>query len=109
MEKYTLAFGKRVRDIRISKKISQEKLAELCGLHPTYIGQIERGEKSPTLESICKISIGLETSLCKLFSNMNYENNLKEDYSTLIYNLLLSLPDDKKEKVYHLINQILNF
>ena len=60
MNTITLSFGKRIRDIRMSKNISQEKLAELSGLHPTYIGQLERGEKSPTLESIYKISVGLD-------------------------------------------------
>ena len=54
MSNVNIAFGKRIKSIRVSKRISQEKTAELCGLHPTYIGQIERGEKSPTLESIYK-------------------------------------------------------
>ena len=43
--------GQRIRNYRTQKGLSQEKLAELAGCHPTYIGQLERGEKNATLES----------------------------------------------------------
>ena len=48
--------GQRIRNFRTTAGLSQEKLAELSGCHPTYIGQLERGEKNATLESIEKIS-----------------------------------------------------
>ena len=44
--------GQRIRNYRTSKGLSQEKLAELSGCHPTYIGQLERGEKNATVESV---------------------------------------------------------
>ena len=44
--------GQRIRNYRTQKGLSQEKLAELAGCHPTYIGQLERGEKNATLESV---------------------------------------------------------
>lgn len=47
--------------------MSQERLAEKSGLHNTYIGQIERGEKNPSLESIEKLSKGLDISVAELF------------------------------------------
>ena len=83
MENISLFFGKRVKDLRISKKLSQEKLAELSGLHSTYIGQIERGEKSPTIESIYKISVGLGVSMPDFFKNMEVT---EEKYADIIYN-----------------------
>lgn len=43
--------------------ISQEELAFRCGVHRTYIGSIERGEKSPTLNTIEKIAAGLDTDI----------------------------------------------
>lgn len=61
-------FGKRIRALRKSKKLSQEELAEKCGLHTTYIGQIERGEKNASLESIQKLSNGLGISIAEIFS-----------------------------------------
>ncbi|MCF0125789.1 MAG: helix-turn-helix transcriptional regulator [Clostridia bacterium] len=64
-------FGKRVTELRVEKKLSQEDLAFRCGLHRTYIGAIERGEKSPTLNTIEKIANGLEIQLCDLFKKNN--------------------------------------
>lgn len=51
--------GFRIRDIREEKGLSQEKLAELAGLHRAYIGQIERGEKNIGLKNLEKIAKGL--------------------------------------------------
>ena len=55
--------GQRIRNYRTDKGLSQEKLAELAGCHHTYIGQLERGEKNATVESIEKISAALNVPL----------------------------------------------
>ena len=62
--------GQRIRNYRTAKGLSQERLAELSGCHPTYIGQIERGEKNATIESIEKISTALQISLSQLFEKL---------------------------------------
>lgn len=54
-----VGFGKKVRDERVRLGISQEELAVKAGVHRTYIGMIERGEKNITLENICKIADAL--------------------------------------------------
>jgi len=48
-------FGEAIRNKRLEQGLSQEKLAELCGLHRTYIGGIERGERNVSLLNILKI------------------------------------------------------
>ncbi len=53
-------FGRRVRQERTKRKLSQEQLAELAGVHRTYIGMVERAEKNITLESIEKLAKALE-------------------------------------------------
>lgn len=63
-----IAFGKRVSELRRLHNISQEDFAELCGVHRTYIGALERGEKSPTLNTIEKVSKGLQISIVELFN-----------------------------------------
>ncbi|MDN3447809.1 helix-turn-helix transcriptional regulator [Psychrobacter sp. APC 3281] len=50
-----IAFGKRVREVRRNKGISQEKLAELAGIDRSYMGNIERGEKNITLKKVYEI------------------------------------------------------
>lgn len=64
------AFGTVVRERRAELKFSQEELAHEAGLHRTYIGMIERGEKNITLENIDKISSALKLSISELFKNL---------------------------------------
>lgn len=51
-----LEFGNALRSRRIAKGLSQEKLAEEAGLHRTYIGALERGEKNVTLSNLKKLA-----------------------------------------------------
>ena len=59
-------FGKRVRDFRLHKGLSQEELANLAGVHRTYIGMVERAEKNITLENMEKIAKALGVKIGKL-------------------------------------------
>jgi transcriptional regulator with XRE-family HTH domain len=61
------AFGKRLRKLRKEKDISQEKLGELAGLHRTYIGAIERGEESVSVDN--KIAKALKVKPSKLLDS----------------------------------------
>jgi transcriptional regulator with XRE-family HTH domain len=65
------AFGRRVRQLRKHRKWSQEKLAEMSGMHWTYIGQVERGERNLTLQSIESIAKALHTKLTNLFDGID--------------------------------------
>jgi transcriptional regulator with XRE-family HTH domain len=62
-----LNFGKRVREERLKRDLSQEELAERAGVHRTYIGMIERAEKNITLSNIEKIALALEIEISQLF------------------------------------------
>ena len=99
--------GQRIRNYRLQKKLSQEELAELCGLHPTYIGQVERGEKNATIESINKISAGLEISLNTLFENIESSSTTKNNYPSQAYNLVQSVPLTMQEKLVEILQQII--
>ena len=58
-----IAFGKRVREVRKSKEISQERLAEMAGIDRSYMGNIERGEKNITLKKVYEICDALEIEI----------------------------------------------
>ena len=62
----TEVFGKSIRKARKRKGFSQERLAEICGLHRTYIGSVERGERNITLINAEKIARALGVSLSEL-------------------------------------------
>ncbi len=59
-------FGKKVREERRKLGLSQEALAEKAGVHRTYVGMIERGEKNITIANIHKISKALKVKISKL-------------------------------------------
>ena len=50
------ALGQAIRDARVGRGISQEDLAAECGLHRTYVGGIERGERNPSYTNILRIA-----------------------------------------------------
>jgi transcriptional regulator with XRE-family HTH domain len=67
MENIKKKFGATVRTMRQKRGLSQEEFADLCGLHRTYIGAIERGERNVSLENIQKIAKALGVSIAALF------------------------------------------
>lgn len=69
-----IAFGDAVRDARVNHGYSQEELADLCGMHRTYISDIERGLRNVSLENIEKISAALDIPLSVLFEQIETEN-----------------------------------
>lgn len=105
MSSLIIEIGQRIRNYRAQKHLSQEELAEFCGLHPTYIGQIERGEKNATLESINKIAEGLGVPLSTLFENIGgYCGN---NYPAQAYDLVLSVPFDEQENLVKILKLII--
>ena len=60
-------FGHRVRELREAMGLAQEELAFKVGVHRTYLGGIERGERNPSLKNIDLIANALGISLAELF------------------------------------------
>lgn len=65
-----LNVGAMVRQLRLAANMSQEEFADRCGVHRTYIGSIERGEKAITLETAQKIVDALNVSLSQFFKKL---------------------------------------
>lgn len=61
-------FAKRLISIRKERKLSQEELALLCGVDRTYVGRIERMERTPSLVVLQKFADGLGMSLIELLN-----------------------------------------
>jgi transcriptional regulator with XRE-family HTH domain len=75
MREQTLkTFGQEVRHWRTERRLSQEELADKCGFHRTYIGQIERGERNPSLLNVLTLCRHLGASVSDFFTR--YETAL---------------------------------
>lgn len=62
------AIGRKIRAARKARKVSQEKLAELAGLHPTYISDIENGKVNASIYSYYQVANALGIPLSELVS-----------------------------------------
>lgn len=72
---FASAFGTAVREARHALGLSQEELAARCRLHRTYLADVERGERNPSLLSIVRIASGLGVPASALMAAM--EDHLK--------------------------------
>jgi len=70
MHKINAQIGKQIQTLRRRRGISQEELADLCGLHRSHLGQIERGELNVTLVTMHRIGKGLGVSLNQLLGTI---------------------------------------
>ena len=70
-----IAFGQAIRKFRSEKHISQEAFADMCGLHRTYISDIERGTRNVSIENIDRMARALEVHISDIFKEVeNYES-----------------------------------
>lgn len=65
--------GENIRNLRKRKNISQEKLAEMCNLHRTYIGAIECGTKNVCFKNLIKIIGALDCNVNEIFQGIDFE------------------------------------
>ena len=85
MERQVL-FGSRIRAIREAKNLSREVAAERAGIHPNYLGELERGEKWPKIEMMERVAAALEVSPAAFF-----EYEAQETDNTILLNKLQKL------------------
>lgn len=76
---YQKILGENIRSLRLQHQITQENLAELCDLHRTYIGAMERGDRNVSLNNIVKVAIALNVTPSDLLTFNSKINNKEEN------------------------------
>lgn len=100
--------------------MSQEELAELADLHPTYIGQLERGEKNASIETLYKISLGLHVPIIQLLEKLDEYQQLdskdsissncpsnSENFPLQAYELFSLEPIENQRKLFKILTYAL--
>ena len=103
----TQTIGRKLRQFRQKKGYSQETLADRAGLHPTYIGQVERGEKNITVETLAKITTALGIPISSVFDDvLSNPMPSAENYPLRAYELFSSLSEKDQRRLYDILSQI---
>lgn len=89
--------GTRIRDIRKTKGLSQEALAEKAGFNASYIGFIERAERNISLNNLDKIAAALNVGVNQLFTYIEEQENLTDEDSTVKEILFMLRGRDPKD------------
>ena len=105
MENLQHLIGSRIRSYRKQKGMTQGDLAEATGLHLTYIGQLERGEKNATIGTIWKISESLSVPIAEIFARIPSGGGQRKDASIpeLVADILCELKPEEQKVIYDLI------
>ena len=96
--------GKRIRSLRRASGLTLEVLAERAGLHPNFLGLVERGTKNPSLDTMVHISSGLNVEPQSLFDGL--EGLRAVDLRTLIRERMASMSEAQLLRLVRIIDAI---
>jgi transcriptional regulator with XRE-family HTH domain len=105
MESTNRLLGMRIKEIRQSRKISQDKLSEKLDIDPKYLSRIEVGKATPSLDLLIKTASLLNVELKELFEFSHLENVGNKNQIEI---LLKGLSDEKRKLVIKLIKAVVN-
>jgi transcriptional regulator with XRE-family HTH domain len=99
-------FGRKIRTIRKVAKLSREDLAERAAINPNYLGEIERGEKWPSLQIICALAKALSVPSSEFFSYDAQETNLNS-LKSKIRQMVENKKTDEVQRAYRVLKALL--
>lgn len=97
--------GYRVYELRTERGLSQEQLALQAEITPTYLGQIERNIKNPTVHIIEKLCFAMNISLSGFFSTTTTPTEL-DTLSTQILTQVVHRTEDEKKAALNILRQL---
>lgn len=107
MDQLVNIVGANIKEIRKHKKMTQEELAEKCGLQTSYLAGVERGDRNITLQTLEKITNGLDVTAKELFELKTPIKSLSLETEQLIY-LFTEQLKEKSEEEIRLIIELTN-
>lgn len=101
----TLAVAGRIKYLRLMKSMSQEDLALQAEINTAYFGQVERGLKCPTIDTLYKIAKALEVSLSELLRIDAHISTVNQDRRFL--EVMSRIPENKQEQVLKILEDLI--
>lgn len=102
-----ILLGKRIREERLRLNMTQEQLAEVCGISTAYMGQIERGERCITLDKLIRVANCLGTTIDFLLSD--YVVPETDSYFNLLLQLFHGKSNQEKELAIQLLKLLFSY
>lgn len=105
-EKLSYLVGMRIREYRIQRNMSQENLALISGIHPDFLGKMERGERCPSVDTLNKVCDGLKISMSRL---LNFEEDIEPSADEALYRIkkaILSMSPGKATELAEIVERI---
>lgn len=107
-EIYMYNIGKRLRELRTAAQLTQEQTAMTANITPAFLGQIERGEKNPTVVTVEKLCGVFRMSLSEFFSDCKYRSTGDVQIDKIVA-LLSHCSEDEKSEILRLLRSVLRF
>lgn len=110
MNTYSNTIGSRIRQLRLENALTLENLAGEAGITPSFLGEIERNNKKPSIESLEKIATALRISLFELL-HYNVDSLASSDnyYLNKILIEVRNCSNAEQEALYRLLKQAIEF
>ena len=102
---FPVKLGKRIKELRKSAALSQDKAAEQAGISGKYLGEIERGEVNVSVAILANLASVLQTDLSDLLSFGHHAT--RKELQTKIFNQVTNATDDEIRLIYRILNSVL--
>ena len=108
---YFVELGKRIRDIRHSQNLTIEQLSEIIGKSDNFVGNIERGESTPSVQTLIDIANALNIGVDVLLQDYvtAYKNKSNLTVQSPIANKIESLSPEEQKAIWEMIKVMVQF
>ena len=100
------SLGQRLRELRQARAFSQEQIANIAGIVPAYLGQVERGEKNITVKTLEKVCLALNITLSEFFSAVKEQDKNIDEISNQILHQLIGKTKSEKKAILKLVKLV---
>ena len=100
--------GLRIQELRKQRNLSQEQLALRSNITPSYLGQLERNQKNPTIKVVEQLCDGMNMTLQEFFSS-NLSITYDDSYDLQILAQISNCTESEKKHILRIIKDILRF